>query len=77
MRSPALAAVLGLLCVALFAYFALILRRADALASVLLLRGYAERGWTRERLAGRLRLLGIGGCAVSLAGVALVIVRFL
>jgi hypothetical protein len=59
------------------AYFGVMVWRADSLARVLLRRGYAERGFTEPGLTLRLRLLGLAGFAISLAGLALCLVRIL
>jgi hypothetical protein len=57
------------------AYFVFMTWRADALAAVLLRRGYGARGWTQERLTRRLRLLGVVGATVALAAVVIAIAK--
>ena len=57
------------------AYFALMIWRAEALAAVLLRRGYEARGWTLTRLARRLRLLGVVGAIVALIAVAVAVAK--
>lgn len=47
------------------AYFALVVWRAGTLSGVLLRRGYADKGWTEERLTKRVRLLGVVGLSLS------------
>ena len=61
----------GVLAVIAAAYFALLAARPDPLARVLLSRGYADRGWNPQRLALRIRALGLAG--VVLAGAAIVL----
>lgn len=53
------------------AYFVLIVRSAPTFADVLLRRGYEARGWNRERLSARLRLLGVIGAVVAAAAIVL------
>jgi hypothetical protein len=75
-RSQMIAVLGGVLSAVVLAYFALIVARPDALARVLLRRGYAERGWDEPRLAARMRLIGIAGCVAALAAILLAIVKF-
>ena len=63
--------VCGVLAVIAAAYFVLLAARPDPLARVLLSRGYADRGWDQQRLALRIRLMGLAG--VVLAGAAIVL----
>lgn len=56
-------------------YFGVMAWKANSLARVLLRRGYAEKGYDEPRLAARLRLLGVAGLALSLAGMAAAITR--
>jgi len=74
-RSHAFVAFAGVLAALAFAYFSLMVARPDALARVLLRRGYEARGWTEVRLATRVRLLGVLGALVALAAILLAIVR--
>ncbi len=71
MSRPALMVLLSVLALVTLAYFAFVLLRADALASVLLRARYGERGWTQARLASRLRLLAVAGIAVAVAAVVI------
>ena len=73
MSRPALMALLGVLALVALAYFALVAWRAEALAAVLLRGGYEARGWTQERLATRLRILGVIGVVVAVAAVAVAV----
>ncbi len=59
------------------AYFGVLLWRAASFARVLLNRGYAERGFTEAGLTLRLRVLGLVGLALSVAGLGVAIVRIL
>ena len=77
MSRPAIMVVMGVLELVAFVYFALIIRHAESLAGVLLRRGYEARGWTGARLASRLRLIGIVGAAVAIAGVGFAVVKVL
>ena len=70
---PAIMALLAILALVAMAYFAYVAWRADALAEVLMRRGYEARGWTQPRLSARMRLLGIVGVLVALAAVALAV----
>jgi hypothetical protein len=63
--------LLGVLELVALSYFAFVIWRAEALAAVLLKRGYEARGWTQPRLVFRLRLLGIAGVALALAAVGI------
>ena len=74
-RSQAFAAFAGILAAVALAYFSLMIAKPDALARVLLRRGYEAKGWTEQRLAVRVRILGIAGAGVALAGILLAIVR--
>ena len=74
-RSQLFAALAGVVAAVVFAYFALMAGRPDALARVLLRRGNEAKGWTEERLSIRVRLLGILGAFVALAAILLAIVR--
>lgn len=56
-------------------YFALVVWRASRLTLVLLHRGYADRGWNEERLARRVKALGVTGLSVSVLAMALAILR--
>lgn len=56
-------------------YFALVVWRASRLAIVLLHRGYADRGWNEERLARRVKALGVTGLSMSVLAMALAILR--
>ncbi|HEY5540573.1 MAG TPA: hypothetical protein VIL41_03860 [Coriobacteriia bacterium] len=66
----------GLMAAIVFAYFTLFAVRPRPLARELLRRGYEQRGWTEERLALRLRLLGLLGVALALAAILLAVVKF-
>ena len=66
----------GILALVALAYFALIAARPGALARVLLARGYEAKGWNEPRLTARMRLLGVAGALLSLAGILLAIVKF-
>jgi hypothetical protein len=68
---PAIMGLLAVLALIAMAYFAYLAWRADALADVLMRRGYAARGWTQARLSARMRLLGIFGVLVAVAAVSL------
>ena len=74
-RSQGFAAFAGVLALLALAYFGLMIAQPDALARVLLRRGYEARGWTEQRLALRVRILGVAGAGVALAGILLAIVR--
>ena len=74
-RSQAFAAFAGVLAAFALAYFALMIAKQDAMARVLLRRGYEAKGWTEERLTVRVRILGVAGATVALAGILLAIVR--
>lgn len=52
-------------------YFVICTVNAKQLASVLLGRGWSERGWTQERLEKRIRVLSAIGAV--LAGIAFVV----
>lgn len=75
MSRPVLMAFLGLLALVALSYFALMAWRAEALARVLLRRGYEARGWSEPRLALRLRILGVAGVVVAVVAVALAVVK--
>ena len=48
------------------AYFALFAVKPLPLARIMLRRGYEKRGWTEQRLAGRVRFFGVlGGSCVG------------
>jgi hypothetical protein len=68
----AFAAILALIALA---YFTFIAARPAAFARVLLHRGYEAKGWTEQRLATRVRLLGTLGAGLALAGIVLAIVK--
>ncbi len=51
---PAIMALLAVLALVAMAYFVYMIRRADALADVLMRRGYEARGWTQKRLSARM-----------------------
>jgi hypothetical protein len=72
---PALMVLLAVLELVALAYFVFMVWRADGLAEVLLRRGYEQRGWTRERLAARLRVLGIVGILVALGAIGVAVVK--
>ncbi len=72
---PAIMALLAVLALVAMAYFVYMIRRADALADVLMRRGYEARGWTQKRLSARMRLLGILGVAVAVAAVVLAAIK--
>jgi len=74
-RSQGFAAFAGVLALLALAYFGLMIAQPAALARVLLRRGYEAKGWTEQRLAVRMRILGILGGLVALAGILLAIVR--
>ena len=76
-RAQGFALLAGVLAAVALAYFALMAARPAPLARVLLRRGYAARGWTEERLAGRIRVLGVAGAVVALAALGLAVVRVL
>ena len=75
-RSQLVATLGGVIAAVALAYFALIAAKPRPLASILLRRGYEERGWNEERLALRLRLLGVVGSALALAAILLAIVKY-
>jgi hypothetical protein len=72
---PVMMLVLAALELVALAYFVLVIWRAEALAAVLLRRGYAERGWTEARLAFRLRLLGVVGAVLALIAVVVAVAK--
>jgi hypothetical protein len=72
-RSQLVGVLCGLLAVIALAYFGLLAAQPQAIARILLSRGYAERGWTQERLAGRVRVLAILGAVVALAAIVLAV----
>ena len=74
-RSAGFVAFAGVLALVALAYFGFIAARPDAFARVLLHRGYEAKGWTEQRLAARVRLLGILGAALALAGILLAVVK--
>ena len=53
------------------AYFAFMIWRAEGLATILMRGGYEARGWTQEKLASRLRMLGIIGVVVAVAAMGI------
>jgi len=71
MSRPAIMILMGVLELFALAYFALVIWHAEALAAVLLRRGYEARGWTATRLASRLRFIGIAGAAVAIAAMVI------
>lgn len=77
MSRPAIMVVMGMLELCAMAYFALVIWHAEALAAVLLRRGWEARGWSGPRLTSRLRLLGIVGAALSVAAVAVAVAKAL
>jgi len=74
-KQPAIMALLGALELVALAYFAFVIWRAEALAAVLLKRGYQSRGWTQPRLAFRLRLLGIAGVVLAIAAMVIAVMK--
>ena len=58
------------------AYFALFAVKPLPLARIMLRRGYEKRGWTEQRLAGRVRFFGVLGVILALAAILLAIVKF-
>ena len=66
----------GLLAAVALAYFAVLAARPQPIASILLSRGYGERGWTQHRLAGRVRLLASAGALLAAAGIVLAVKLF-
>jgi hypothetical protein len=68
--------VAGGLSAIVLAYFALMVAKPEALARVLLHRGYDARGWNEPRLAARLRVLGVVGAVAASAAILLAIVKF-
>ena len=75
-RVQSVAVLAGFLAAIALAYFGLIAAKPRPLARVLLHRGYEQRGWNEQRLALRLRLLGVLGAVLALAAILLAIVRF-
>jgi len=75
-RTHAIAVLGGLLEAVVLAYFVLLAAKPEPIARILLRRGYQERGWTEQRLAGRVRLIGILGAAVALAAIVLAVAKF-
>ena len=59
------------------AYFALVVWRAEALAAVLMRRGYEARGWTQARLTSRLRLLGVVGVVIAVVAVVIAVTKII
>lgn len=76
-QNPLVVSILALLALAATAYFALIAARPGELASILMRRGYEQRGWTLSALTTRLRMLGVAGVIVSAAALGLAVVRLL
>lgn len=70
-RAQLIGALCALLAACALVYFAILAARPQPIARVLLSRGYEQRGWTQERLANRVRLLGLAGAV--LAGAAIVL----
>lgn len=68
---PVIMLLLGVLELIALAYFVFVIWRAEGLAAVLMRGGYEARGWTVERLASRLRLLGFVGVGVALAAMVI------
>ena len=58
------------------AYFAMFALKPQPIAHILMRRGYEQRGWTEQRLAGRVRFLGALGVVLALAAILLAIVKF-
>ena len=58
------------------AYFALFAVKPLPLARIMMRRGYEKRGWTEQRLAGRVRFFGVLGVILALAAILLAIVKF-
>jgi hypothetical protein len=75
-RTQSIAVLGGVLEALALAYFVLLAARPQPIARILLRRGYEERGWTEERLASRVRLIGVAGAAVAGAAILLAIVKF-
>ena len=75
-RTQVLSVLAGVLAAVALAYFAFLGARPAPLAQILLRRGYEETGWTEQRLAARVRLLGVVGCTAALAAIVLAIVKF-
>jgi hypothetical protein len=67
--------LLGFLAAVAGAYFGFLVWKAEPLARVLLARGWKERGWNESRLALLLRVLGVVGLLVALAGIVLAVSR--
>jgi len=75
MSRPAIMIVMGVLELVALAYFALIIWHAEALAAVLLRRGYEARGWTAARLTSRLRFIGVAGATVAVVAVGIAVAK--
>jgi len=58
------------------AYFALFAVKPLPLARIMMRGGYEKRGWTEQRLAGRVRFFGVLGVVLALAAILLAIVKF-
>ena len=70
-RTQLIGIMCGVLAAVALAYFALLAANPEPIARVLLARGYAERGWTQDRLARRVRLLALAGAVLSGAAMVL------
>ena len=72
--------IIAILCIVLAAvalgYFGFVFLRSDVFARVLLRRGYEKRGWTEDRLALRIKMLGVAGALVALAAILLALSTF-
>ncbi len=75
MSRPALMLLLGVLALVALAYFVFVIWRAEGLATILMRGGYEARGWTVQRLASRLRLLGFAGVTVALAAMVIAVTK--
>lgn len=75
-RARLIGALGGLVAALVLAYFALLAAKPRPLARILLRRGYEDRGWTEQRLAARIRVLGVAGVLVALAAILLAVAKF-
>jgi len=75
-RNELIGMLCGFLATVALAYFATLAARPRPVARILLTRGYAERGWTQERLATRVRLLALAGAVLAGAAIVLAVKLF-
>ena len=76
-RAQMIGSLCGLLTAVALAYFAVLFTQPQPIARILMSRGYADRGWTQERLAGRIRALAAVGALIAATGIVLSVKLFL